>query len=42
MDVLSKEQIRQLIRDGKLKDLHDVQSMLRELFREHRPRDARG
>jgi hypothetical protein len=32
MELLSKEQIRQLIQDGKLKDIHDVQSMLKDLF----------
>ena len=32
MELLSKEQIRQLIRDGKLKDIHDVQNMLKDLF----------
>ncbi|WP_040289097.1 transposase, partial [Alicyclobacillus hesperidum] len=32
MELLSKEQIRQLIRDGKLKDINDVQSMLKDLF----------
>nr|WP_067851100.1 transposase [Alicyclobacillus mali (ex Roth et al. 2021)] len=32
MELISKEQIRQLIRDGKLNDIHDVQNMLKDLF----------
>jgi hypothetical protein len=32
MELLSKEQIRQYIKEGNLKDLNDVQSMIKDLF----------
>jgi len=32
MELVSKQQIRQYIKEGNLKDLHDIQSMIKDLF----------